>query len=43
MAPLDRTRSQVAALAVGIARRALEESLDYARERKALGQAIGDF
>ena len=43
MATLDRARPQVAALAVGIARRALEESLAYAGERKAFGQSIGDF
>ena len=43
MATLDRARPQVAALAVGIARRALEESLAYAQERKAFGQAIGEF
>jgi len=43
MATLDRARPQVAALAVGIARRALEESLAYAGERKAFGQKIGDF
>jgi len=43
MATLDRARPQVAALAVGIARRALEESLAYAGERKAFGQPIGDF
>jgi len=43
MATLDRARPQVAALAVGIARRALEESLAYAGERKAFGQVIGDF
>jgi len=43
MATLDRARPQVAALAVGIARRALEESLAYSQERKAFGQAIGEF
>jgi acyl-CoA dehydrogenase len=43
MATLDRARPQVAALAVGIARRALEESLAYAQERKAFGQSIGEF
>jgi acyl-CoA dehydrogenase len=43
MATLDRARPQVAALAVGIARRALEESLAYAADRKAFGQPIGDF
>ena len=43
MATLDRTRPLIGALATGIARRALEESLAYAGERKAFGQAIGDF
>jgi len=43
MATLDRARPQVAALAVGIARRALEESLAYAGDRKAFGQPIGEF
>ena len=43
MATLDRARPQVAALAVGIARRALEESLAYAADRKAFGQPIGEF
>jgi len=43
MATLDRARPQVAALAVGIARRALEESLAYSQERKAFGQSIGEF
>ena len=43
MATLDRARPQVASLAVGIARRALEESLAYAADRKAFGQAIGEF
>ena len=43
MATLDRARPQVAALAVGIARRALEESLAYAADRKDFGQPIGEF
>jgi acyl-CoA dehydrogenase len=43
MATLDRTRPLIGALATGIARRALEESIAYAGERKAFGQAIGDF
>jgi acyl-CoA dehydrogenase len=43
MATLDRTRPLIGALATGIARRALEESLAYAAERKAFGQPIGDF
>jgi acyl-CoA dehydrogenase len=43
MRTLDRTRPFIGALAVGIARRALEESLSYARERKAFGAPIGSF
>jgi acyl-CoA dehydrogenase len=43
METLDRTRPMIGALAVGIARRALEESLAYAQERKAFGSAIGEF
>jgi acyl-CoA dehydrogenase len=43
MKTLDRTRPPIAALATGIARRALEESVNYARERKAFGSPIGDF
>jgi acyl-CoA dehydrogenase len=43
MATLDRTRPLIGALATGIARRALEESLAYSKERKAFGQAIGEF
>ncbi|MBK7949638.1 MAG: acyl-CoA dehydrogenase family protein [Deltaproteobacteria bacterium] len=43
MTTLDRTRPLIGALATGIARRALEESLAYAAERKAFGQAIGEF
>ncbi len=43
MATLDRTRPLIGALATGIARRALEESLGYAGERKAFGQSILDF
>ncbi len=43
METLDRTRPLIGALATGIARRALEESLSYAAERKAFGQPIGDF
>jgi acyl-CoA dehydrogenase len=43
MTTLDRTRPLIGALATGIARRALEESLAYAAERKAFGQPIGDF
>ena len=43
METLDRTRPMVGACAVGLARRALDESLGYARERKAFGSAIAEF
>jgi acyl-CoA dehydrogenase len=43
MRTLDRTRPSIAALATGIARRALDESVAYSRERKAFGAAIGTF
>lgn len=43
MRTLDTTRPSIGALAVGIARRALEESVAYARERKAFGFPIGGF
>jgi acyl-CoA dehydrogenase len=43
MRTLDRTRPSIAALAVGIGRRALEESVAYAKERKAFGFPIGSF
>ncbi|MBW2270084.1 MAG: acyl-CoA dehydrogenase family protein [Deltaproteobacteria bacterium] len=43
MQTLDRTRPPIGALATGIARRALEESLQYAGERKAFGSPIGGF
>ena len=40
---LDRGRVSIGALAVGLARGALEESRDYAKERKAFGRPIADF
>jgi len=43
MRTLDRTRPSIAALATGIAQRALDESVAYSRERKAFGAAIGSF
>jgi acyl-CoA dehydrogenase len=43
MRTLDSTRPSIGGLAVGIARRALEESIAYARERKAFGAPIGGF
>jgi acyl-CoA dehydrogenase len=43
MKTLDRTRPPIGALATGIARRALDESVAYARERKAFGFPIAGF
>ena len=43
MRTLDRTRVPVAAGSVGIIRRALDESVRYAKERQAFGRLIGDF
>jgi acyl-CoA dehydrogenase len=43
MKTLDRTRPPIGALATGIARRALEESIAYSKERQAFGSSIGDF
>jgi acyl-CoA dehydrogenase len=43
MLTLDRTRPPIGALATGIAQRALDESVAYARDRHAFGAAIGSF
>jgi len=43
MRTLDTTRPSIGGLAVGIARRALEESVSYAKERKAFGFPIAGF
>jgi alkylation response protein AidB-like acyl-CoA dehydrogenase len=43
MGTLDRSRTGVAAQAVGIAQGALEAATAYARDRKQFGQRIGDF
>jgi len=43
MRTLDRTRPSIGAIAIGIAQRALDESVAYARERKAFGAPIGSF
>ncbi len=43
MKTLDKTRIPVAAGSVGIARRALEESVKYAKIREAFGKPISDF
>ena len=40
---LDKGRITIAALSVGLGRGALEESLAYAKERKAFGKSISDF
>ncbi len=40
---LDRGRITIGALAVGLARGALEEARGYARERRAFGKPIADF
>ena len=40
---LDKGRITIGALAVGLARGALEESARYARERRAFGKTIGEF
>ena len=40
---LDNGRIGIAALSTGIAQAALTESLNYARDRKAFGQSIGEF
>ena len=43
MSTLDVFRTSVAAAALGFARRALLESMAWARSRKMFGQALGDF
>ena len=43
MATLDGGRIGIAAQALGIAQRALEESLKFAKEREAFGQKISEF
>ncbi|MHB8872294.1 MAG: acyl-CoA dehydrogenase family protein [Myxococcaceae bacterium] len=40
---LDRGRITIGALAVGLGRGALEESIQYSKDRQAFGQPIGDF
>ncbi|PVZ05411.1 acyl-CoA dehydrogenase family protein [Actinomycetospora cinnamomea] len=43
LSSLETGRINIAARSVGIAQRAYDEALSYARERTAFGQAIGDF
>lgn len=43
MAAFDHTRPTVAAAAVGLSRRAMDEAITYAKQRKAFGRPIADF
>jgi alkylation response protein AidB-like acyl-CoA dehydrogenase len=43
LSALETGRVNIAARSVGIAQRAYEEALNYARQREAFGQPIGDF
>jgi acyl-CoA dehydrogenase len=43
MRTLDHSRPEIAAIGTGIAQRALDEAVAYARQRKAFGSSIGDF
>ncbi len=43
LSSLETGRINIAARSVGIAQRAYDEALGYARERTAFGQAIGEF
>ncbi|MFL5432622.1 MAG: acyl-CoA dehydrogenase family protein [Myxococcales bacterium] len=43
LAILDKGRITIGALSVGLGRGALEESIEYAKERKAFGKPISDF
>ncbi len=43
MKTLDKTRVPVAAGSVGLARRAMEESVKYAKDRAAFGKPIAEF
>jgi len=43
MATLDVFRTSVAAASLGFARRALDESIAWAKQRKMFGQSLGDF
>ena len=40
---LDRGRTAIGAMSVGIAQAALEDSLDYAKQRQQFGSSIGKF
>ncbi len=43
MATFDKSRPEIGAIAIGIAQRALDESLKYSRQRTAFGQPISSF
>ncbi len=43
MATFDHSRPEIGAIAIGIAQRALDESLKYSRQRSAFGQPIANF
>jgi len=43
MRTFDRSRPEIAAIAVGISQRALDEATRYAKERQQFGQAIAQF
>jgi alkylation response protein AidB-like acyl-CoA dehydrogenase len=43
LATLDAGRISIGALSIGLAQAALEAAVDYARTRKAFGQAISEF
>ena len=43
MATFDHSRPEIGAIAIGIAQRALDESLKYSKERRAFGQPIANF
>lgn len=43
MRTFDHSRPEVGAFSIGISQRALDESLQYARQREAFGQAIANF
>jgi alkylation response protein AidB-like acyl-CoA dehydrogenase len=43
LATLDAGRIAIGAISVGLAQAALEAAVDYARQRKAFGQAIAEF
>ena len=43
MRAFDHTRPAVSAGAVGLARRAMDEAINYAKTRKAFGQSISTF